>query len=118
MYMTREGWLSPFPWCEEFQFFVGDIFTRLKVVRRKKTRGEVTHKFITMSSLLHPHEECSKPRTVLIEGKPGMGKTTYCKKYVYNWATKKLNPQDCFSSIKAVLFLKCRDVKSDISTSA
>ena len=114
MYMTREGWLSPFPWCEEFQFFVGDIFTRLKVVRRKKTRGEVTHKFITMSSLLHPHEECSKPRTVLIEGKPGMGKTTYCKKYVYNWATKKLNPQDCFSSIKAVLFLKCRDVKSDI----
>ena len=114
MYMTREGWLSPFPWCEEFQFFVGDIFTRLKVVRRKKTRGEVTDKFITMSSLLHPHEECSKPRTVLIEGKPGMGKTTYCKKYVYDWATKKLNPQDCFSSIKAVLFLKCRDVKSDI----
>ena len=114
MYMTREGWLSPFPWCEEFQFFVGDIFTRLKVVRRKKTRGEVTDKFITMSSLLHPHEECSKPRTVLIEGKPGMGKTTYCKKYVFDWATKKLNPQDCFSSIKVVLFLKCRDVKSDI----
>ena len=114
MYMSREGWLSPFPWCEEFQFFVGDIFTRLKVVRRKKTRGEVTDKFITMSSLLHPHEECSEPRTVLIEGKPGMGKTTYCKKYVYDWATKKLNPQDCFPSIKAVLFLKCRDVKSDI----
>ena len=68
LYKNREGWLSPFPWCEEFQFFVGDIFTRLKVVRRKKTRGEVTDKIITMSSLLDPHEECSEPKTVLIEG--------------------------------------------------
>ncbi|PFX13475.1 NLR family CARD domain-containing protein 4 [Stylophora pistillata] len=114
LYKTREGWLSPFPWCEEFQFFVGDIFTRLKVVRRKKTRGVITDKIITMSSLLNPHEECSEPRTVLIEGKPGMGKTTYCKKCVYDWATKENFPQDCVSSMKAVLFLKCRDIKSGI----
>ena len=111
---SREGWLSPFPWCEEFQYFVGDIFTRLTVVRRKKTRGEVTDKIITMSSLLNPHEECSEPKTVLIEGKPGIGKTTYCKKYVYDWATKKQNTHDCVTDIKAVLFLKCRDIKSDI----
>ena len=114
LYKNREGWLSPFPWCEEFQFFVGDIFTRLKVVRRKKTRGDVTDKIITMSSLLDPHEECSEPKTVLIEGKPGIGKTTYCKKYVYDWATKKQNPYDCVTNIKVVFFLKCRDMKSDI----
>ncbi|XP_022809028.1 nucleotide-binding oligomerization domain-containing protein 2-like isoform X2 [Stylophora pistillata] len=114
LYKTREGWLSPFPWCEEFQFFVSDIFTRLKVVRRKKTRGNVTNKIITMSSLLKTYEECSEPRTVLIEGKPGMGKTTYCKKFVYDWATKKQNPHDCVLNMKVVLFLKCRDVKSDI----
>ena len=111
---SREGWLSPFPWCEEFQYFVGDIFIRLTVVRRKKTRGEVTDKIITMSSLLNPHEECSEPKTVLIEGKPGIGKTTYCKKYVYDWATKKQNTHDCVTDIKVVLFLKCRDIKSDI----
>ena len=114
LYESREGWLSPFPWCEEFQYFVGDIFTRLTVVRRKKTRGEVTDKIITMSSLLDPHEECSEPKTVLIEGKPGIGKTTYCKKYVYDWATKKQNTHDCVTDIKVVLFLKCRDIKSDI----
>ncbi|XP_022805287.1 nucleotide-binding oligomerization domain-containing protein 2-like [Stylophora pistillata] len=114
LYKIREGWLSPFPWCEEFQFFVGDIFTRLKLVRRKKTRGDVTDKIITMSSLLNPHEECSEPRTVLIEGKPGMGKTTYCKKFVYDWATKKQNPEDFVLTIKVVLLLKCRDIKSDI----
>ena len=84
------------------------------MVRRKKTRGAVTDEIITMSSLLNPHEECSEPRTVLIEGKPGIGKTTYCKKYVYDWATKKQNPHDCVTNIKVVLLLKCRDIKSNI----
>ena len=84
------------------------------MVRRKKTRGDVTDKIITMSSLLDPHEECSEPKTVLIEGKPGIGKTTYCKKYVYDWATKKQNPHDCVTNIKVVLLLKCRDIKSNI----
>ena len=84
------------------------------MVRRKKTRGDVTDKIITMSSLLDPHEECSEPKTVLIEGEPGIGKTTYCKKYVYDWATKMQNPHDCVTNIKVVLFLKCRDIKSDI----
>ena len=115
LYKTREGWLSPFPWCEEFQFFLGNIFTRLKVVRRKKTRGEITDVFVEMSSILDPYEECSAPRTVLIEGEPGMGKTTYYKKYAYDWATKKLEPQDYGSTaFKAVLLLKCRDIHSDV----
>ena len=33
--------------------------------------------------------ECSQPRTVLIEGKRGIGKTTFCDKIAYNQATKK-----------------------------
>ena len=115
LYKTREGWLSPFPWCEEFQFFLGKIFTRLKVVRRKKTRGKITDVFVDMSSILDPYEECSAPRTVLIEGEPGMGKTTYCKKYAYDWATKQQEPQGCGSTaFKVVLLLKCRDIHSDV----
>ena len=115
LYKTREGWLSPFPWCEEFQFFLGNIFTRLKVVRRKKTRGEITDVFVDMSSILDPYEECSAPRTVLIEGEPGMGKTTYCKKYAYDWATQQREPQGCGSTaFKVVLLLKCRDIHSDV----
>ena len=115
LYKTREGWLSPFPWCEEFQFFLGNIFTRLKVVRRKKTRGEITDVFVDMSSILDSYEECSVPRTVLIEGEPGIGKTTYCKKYAYDWATKRQARQGCGSTaFKAVLLLKCRETHSDV----
>ena len=110
--LARDG---SFPWCEEFQFFFGNIFTRLKVVRRKKTRGEITDVFVDMSSILDPYEECSAPRTVLIEGEPGMRKTTYCKKYAYDWATKRQAPQGCGSTaFKAVLLLKCRETHSDV----
>ena len=41
LYETREGWLSPFPWSEEFQFFLGYIFTRLK--ERKREEKSVTY---------------------------------------------------------------------------
>ena len=67
-----------------------------------------------MSGIFKPHEECPQPRTVLIEGKPGMGKTTYCKKMVYDWATKKQEADDCFPQFETVLLLKCRDMKSNL----
>ena len=67
-----------------------------------------------MSGIFKPHEECPQPRTVLIEGKPGMGKTTYCKKMVYDWATGKQEAEDCFPRFQTVLLLKCRDMKSDL----
>ena len=88
LYKAREGWLSPFPWCEEFHFQLDDIYTKLRVIGTKKTRGIVTDEVVDMSAIFKPHEDCSNPRTVLIEGKPGMGKTTYCKKLVYDLATE------------------------------
>ena len=43
-----------------------------------------------------------------------MGKTTYCKKMVYDWATGKQEAEDCFPRFQTVLLLKCRDMKSDL----
>ena len=43
-----------------------------------------------------------------------MGKTTYCKKLVYDWATGKPVANDWFPKFETVLLLKCRDIKSDI----
>ena len=114
LYKTREGWLTPFPWCEEFNFQLDDIYTRLKTIGRTKTRGIATDETVSMSAIFKPHKECSNPRTVLIEGKPGMGKTTYCKKLVYDWATGKPVAGDCFPKFETVLLLKCRDINSNI----
>ena len=110
-YKRHEGWLAPFPWCEDFQFHLNDIFTRLLMVRRKKTARETTiRKVVEMTGIFNPHKECKEPKKVLIEGKPGMGKTTYCNKVAYDWATKKRKSGDCFPNFELVLLLKCGDV--------
>ncbi|XP_068699869.1 uncharacterized protein [Montipora foliosa] len=59
------------------------------------------------------HEDCQHPRIVLIEGDPSMGKTTYCQKLAYDWATK----QDCewdksFPRVEVLLLLRCCEIES------
>ena len=109
-YISREGTLTPSPWYEDFNFSLNDIFTRLKIVSREKTRSLLTDDIVNMTAIFRRHDECEKPRTVLIEGKPGMGKTTYSQKLAYDWATGKQKPGDCFPDFKVLLLLKCRDV--------
>ena len=113
LYKDREGWLSPFPWCEEFGFHIDNIFTRLKMVSRKKERGVKTDSIVNMLEIFKPHEEYSQPKRVLIEGQPGIGKTTYCNKVAYDWA-KNCKAEDSFPDFQVLLLLKCRDINSDL----
>ena len=113
LYTIREGWIAPFPWCKEFHFHLDNIFTRLIMVSRKKTRGTATSNIVEMPAIFQPHEACPKPRTVLIEGKPGMGKTTYCSKVAYDWATKKTETVDYLPNVKVLLLLRCHDIDAD-----
>ncbi|CAH3184202.1 unnamed protein product [Porites lobata] len=111
-YKRHEGWLAPFPWCEDFQFQLSDIYTRLRMVSRgKKARATAEQRVVETTEIFKPHEECKQPRKVLIEGKPGMGKTTYCNKVAYDWAINTKNEGDCFPEFELVLLLKCRDVE-------
>ena len=114
LYKNRESRLAPFPWCKDLHFSLNDIYTRLKVIYKEKTRGNATERVVTMPEIFNQHEECEEPRVVLIEGKPGMGKTTYCNKVVVDWATGKHATGNCFSNFLIVLLVKCRDVESDL----
>ena len=50
----------------------------------------------------------------LVEGSPGIGKTTFCLKLAYDWAHGKI-PADCsFPKFELMLLLKCRDIHKDI----
>ena len=114
LYRTREQRLLPVPWCEDFSFHLTEIFTRLKIVSKEKTRGVLTDDITDMTAIFKPHVECQSPRTVLIEGDPGMGKSTYCQKLAYDWATKQKELDPSFPDIDVLLLLKCHDVKSSI----
>ena len=66
-----------------------------------------------MFQIFQSHEECSQPKRVLIEGNPGMGKTTYCHKIAFNWA-KERKVGESFPDVLLVLLLKCRDINCDL----
>ena len=76
---------------------------------KDKRKGSLTEKVVDMSGIFQPHENCPNPRVVLIEGDPGMVKTTYCNKLAFDWATR----QD-FLEFKVVLLLKCCDINSNL----
>lgn len=103
--------LCPFPWCEdELQLELSNIFTKLKIISKKKERAKQTDNIINMTDVFAPHKECGKPRVVLIEGQPGMGKTTYCQKLAYDWSVAGIPPEASFPKVEILLLLKCRDM--------
>ena len=81
---------------------------------KEKTRGVLTDDITDMTAIFKPHVECQRPRTVLIEGDPGMGKSTYCQKLAYDWATKQKELDPSFPDIEVLLLLKCHEVRSSI----
>ena len=115
--------LCPFPWCEEeLQFELSKIFTRLTIVRRKKERSKLTEDSVNMTEVLRPFKKCEcececkcereKPRVVLIEGEPGIGKTTYCQKLAYDWSVGDIPTESSFPKVDILLRLTCRDMKT------
>ncbi|XP_068731093.1 protein NLRC3-like isoform X2 [Montipora capricornis] len=114
IYSTREKYVLPVPWCEDFSFHLDDIFTKLKIVGKEQTRGTLTDEITNMTAIFKGHKGCAEPRTVLIEGDPGMGKTTYCQKLAYDWAMKRREWDESFRDVGVLLLLRCRDVETDI----
>ena len=115
IYAKRETVILPVPWCDSFSFELENIFTRLRIVAREKTCRKVTNEVTSMTSIFTPHEDCQRPKVVLIEGKPGIGKTTYCRKLAYDWATRQDRKVDeSFPSVEVLLLLRCREIGCNI----
>ena len=53
----------------------------------------------------------------LVEGSPGIGKTTFSLKLAYDWANEKTDATLSFRKFELVLLLKCRDIDGDIMES-
>ena len=103
----------PVPWCDSFTFQLENIFTRLRIVAKEKTRGKTTKEVTSMTSIFTPHEDCQRPLVVLIEGEPGIGKTSYCQKLAYDWATGQgCEWDESFPRVEVLLLLRCREIES------
>ena len=112
-YKDRATRLQPLPWSDTPVFELDKIYTKLGIIQRENTREQLTRKTVELSDIFDDHEhKIVKPRTILIEGSPGMGKTTLSLKIAYDWAMGEMPKK--FPSIQLVFLIKCGDMKCDI----
>ena len=92
---------------EMVMYDIPSLFNRVKIVPQSEC-DEVN--VYDIFSTLNKGEDVM----TLVEGSPGIGKTTFCLKLAYDWANQ--NTATTFTSPKfeLVLLLKCRDIDGGI----
>ena len=128
---SRRANLKPLIWEKDSNIHLplSQVYTTLKIKRRKKPYFKLTKKVVKMYDIFNKggksdpstgdstkplKESVNRNRMVLVEGSPGIGKTTFCIKMAYDWSMKAIPEEHDFPSFQLVLLLKCRDMEGDV----
>ena len=112
-YIRRSN-LKPLLWDCRIQLPIDEVYTRLQMKWRKKAYLQLTEKEVHMYDIFKPAWEGEKgARMVLIEGNPGIGKTTFCLKIARDWAKKLVPLKFHFPMFHMLFLLKCCDIHKD-----
>ena len=87
-----------------------DVYTRLKIVSRRKRDFQLQNQEVNMYGIFEDKDDV----VALVEGSPGIGKTTFCLKIAYDWAKQQIPKGYSFPEFVVVLLLKCRDIDGDV----
>ena len=157
----RRSKLMPLSWFNTIQLPLENVYTRLKIVSRRKADFQVENVEFDMydifkapgkgvltpvegspsifSAFENPYIQLKifqpgiqvkndevdmyeifkdlkngEDVMTLVEGSPGIGKTTFCLKLAYDWARETVPTNSSFPKLQFVLLLKCRDIDKDI----
>ena len=132
---NRRAQFNPLLWNDTVKLPLENVYTRLKIVSRWKPVNET--KTRPQSSVFWREDSwrdkigagaganevnpCDifgvlkkgEDKMILIEGSPGIGKTTFCLKFAYDWANQ--SSAASFPEFEVVLLLKCRDIDGDLT---
>ena len=131
----RRCLLRPLLWDSTIELPLENVYTRLKIISRRKLAIQMEANMANMFHLIAP--EGQKPGLVsrndevnvteifktlekgkdvmtLVEGSPGIGKTTFCLKLAYDSTHGKIPTECSFPKFEVVLLLKCRDIDGNI----
>ena len=109
----RRSQLRPLLWDSTIELPLNDVYTRLKIVSRRKADFRVDDNEVNVLDIFRALDKGEDVMT-LVEGSPGIGKTTFCLKLAYDWAHGKIPAECSFPKFEIVLLLKCRDIHEDI----
>ena len=91
------------PWNESFSIGINEIYTPLNWVRDHRKPSGVTQEELEDYTDMFK----GKPTRMLVYGRPGIGKSTFCKKAAYDWS-KAL--REILMNFCILLLIKLRDV--------
>ena len=83
------------------------------MLSRQKTDFQLENNEVAMYDIFNTLRK-GEDNIVLVEGSPGIGKTTFCLKMAYDWASGKIPRGHSFPEFNILLLLKCRDIDEDI----
>ena len=131
--MRRRANLRPLLWEDTIHLPIDEVYTRLEIKWRRTGTFQLTNKDVHMYEIFNLKKQDEQPvwyqrfrnmfhgkgtrekaRMVLLEGSPGIGKTTFCLKLAYDWATKAIPKKFNFPVFQPMLLLKCRDMDGDV----
>ena len=110
----RRAKLKPLSWLNTMQLPLKNVYTRLKIVSRRKVDFQVENDELGMYDIFQALDESEDVKMTLAEGSPGSGKTTFCLKLAYDWARGEMPTNCSFPKFEFVLLLKCRDINGDL----
>ena len=126
---NRRAQFNPLLWDDTLKLPLENVYTRLKIVSRWKPDSEtktrppsaVFWREDSWRDILRANPcdifgvlKKGDDLMILIEGSPGIGKTTFCLKLAYDWANQS-NSAASFPEFELVLLLKCRDIDGDLT---
>ena len=130
----RRSQLRPLFWDNTIELPIEYIYTRLKIVSRRKLATQMIddkvedvampveggnadllreHDEVNVFEIFKTHEKGEHVRAI-IEESPEIGETTFCLKLAYDWAHGKIPVECSFPKFEFVLLLKCRDIDGNI----
>ena len=133
---NRRAQLRPLLWESTIQLPLEKVYSRLKIVSRRRggNQGETKRwsdviwaqdsrrDATSAEAWANKANPCdvfamlkeNKDVMTIVEGSPGIGKTTFCLKVAYDWANQSSSAAS-FPEFELVLLLKCRDIDGDLT---
>ena len=110
---NRRSLLKPLFWLNTIKLALDNVYTRLSIVSRRKTDFMLEGNEVGMFNIFRTLNK-GEDAMVLVEGSPGIGKTTFCLKISHDWANGTIPNESSFPLFELLLLLKCRDIHGDV----
>ena len=109
----RRSQLRPLLWDSTIQLPIEQVYTRLKIVSRGKLAIQIKDDEVNVFDIFKVPDGGEDVMTI-VEGSPGIGKTTFCLKLAYDWTHGNIPSECSFPKFEFVFLLTCRDIDGDI----